>query len=698
MLSTISTTNENREKDIQNKLNSYIDSSNSSVFKSGAGAGKTYALVETLKYIINNYGSILSKHNQKILCITYTNVAADEMKERLGASQLVKISTIHERIWNLIREYKPQLVEIHKEKLHHELSIMEQKLNDHINFKAYQDLTGEQQKLFNQIMLKHRDDFYKVYNANAKEVEKVFNPILSDFPKILQNKDKFRKTVTTVYKIYDYKHCLDMIENHQSGYVEVIYNANYNSDRLHNMQISHDTLLEYGLHLIENYDLVKQLLIDQYPFILIDEYQDTNTNVIEIMSSLDKYASKLNRKFLVGYFGDPIQSIYEDGIGNHLQEIHSDLKTVKKSFNRRSCQEIIDVTNNIRMDEIIQESIYDNATGGSVKFYYGVEEDVDTFIQKHLDKWSEDKDNSINCFFLTHKTAAQYSGFSDIYEHLINTKKYKKAYNQVTTELLSNDPTKLGEVPRLLLNIVRFIKQIKSDDTPILDIYNNKQFYEEISLNELQNMIHLLKKLNGTTMGEYIASIEDIYKDSVNIKLQKLINEVIGFEKITYESFHDYLLQKLFPDLEENDYKNANQTVSKLLATAINSYENWYEYIQMRDKGKNALQHNKINYHTYHSTKGLEFDNVLIIMDNNFNRQKDFFKFYFKHYNNVEDLDNKEFEKFEKAKNLLYVACSRAVKNLRILYLDEISEVQGNLTQIFGEIERFNYSKETVQL
>lgn len=673
------------EMKIQTDINSYIDASESFVFQSGAGAGKTYALVESLKYIINKYGSSLSKHNQKILCITYTNVAADEMRERLGASKLVKLSTIHERIWDLIKDYKSQLVDIHKEKIIDEISTLEKKINEHDNFKVYRELTEDEKVLFQSIMLEQKDNFYRVYSANAGEVDKVFKPILIDIPDILKNKSKFKQTVSAIYKIFDYKTCLDMIEKKQKGFQKVVYNSMYNSDRLHRMQISHDTLLEYGLTLIQKYDLIKQIIIDQYPYILIDEYQDTSKNVIDIMSCLDEYSNVIKRKFSIGYFGDAVQNIYGNGVGKTLEEVHSNLNSVIKTFNRRSCKEIIDVTNKIRLDSITQESIYDDSTGGSVQFYNGKPDDVNEFINKCLKEWDCNNDNPLNCFFLTHKTAAYYSGFGDIYEQFKQTKKYKVNYNQLTTELLSNDLTKLGEIPRVFYNIVRFIRNIRSGDTPILQIYDDTKFYKKMTFDELKVVINLLKQIKGVTLNDYIQSIIEVYKENENAKLRKIIDDTFGMEKITYESFQNYLLVKLFPDIKDDSYKEAVKSISKLLAIDISSYENWYQYI-LKDIGKGK---DKVNYHTYHSTKGLEFNNVLIIMEKKFGLQQNFFNFYFEHYDNIEDLGKNELIKFEQAKNLLYVACSRAIKNLRILYLDDITGIESNITQIFGGSLKF---------
>lgn len=46
--------------------------------------------------------------------------------------------------------------------------------------------------------------------------------------------------------------------------------------------------------------------------------------------------------------------------------------------------------------------------------------------------------------------------------------------------------------------------------------------------------------------------------------------------------------------------------------------------------------------------------------------------------------DPKMKEKHINTKNLLYVACSRAIKNLRVLYLDDISEIKEGIEKIFG--------------
>lgn len=91
------------------QISKYIEERKSFVLEAGAGSGKTYTLIQTLRYLIQNKGEILKKENQKIVCITYTNVAKNEIKDRIEYNELVLVSTIHEFLWSSIKQYQKQL-------------------------------------------------------------------------------------------------------------------------------------------------------------------------------------------------------------------------------------------------------------------------------------------------------------------------------------------------------------------------------------------------------------------------------------------------------------------------------------------------------------------------------------------------------------------------------------------------------------
>lgn len=674
-LSIISTEKKTIEQNIQKEIFASIDQNENIIFSAGAGAGKTYALIESLKYIIKKYEQRLKSHNQKIICITYTNVATEKVKEQLGNSDLVKTSTIHERVWELIKNYQKELVEIHQDKLKGEIELVKADLISKDKFKRYQELSESQKISFSELMISQKELFYKSHDEKAKDFQAIFESHLNDYPNILKNQSHFKSLVNTIYKLTNYLVCLKEIE--KNNYTKINYNATYNVDRLHWMRISHDTLLEYGLKIIQKHKLLQQIIIDRYPYFLIDEYQDTSEQVIKIMSLLSKHSLEINHPFFVGYFGDSAQNIYDSGIGKNINKIHVNLKKINKQFNRRSNKEIITLINNIRNDEIKQESIYDDCEGGSVNFYTGCKDETESFLNKYIDEWEISLKNKLHCFVLTNKSVAGYSGFSNIYTFFGNTKKYKIGHKQLTTEVLSEEVSKLGEIPALLIRIIAFRNKLFEDTTAIQEILN-KSIYEDMGIKSLRNIINTLKKSNGKTLMEFVNSLKNLYNESSEKKHKLLISNLFDFEGFPSKSLVSHMTESLFPNIKNNAIEQTEKLITDFLSIDLTEFDLWYKYI-LREVN------NKVVYHTYHGTKGLEYDNVIVLMENAFARDKNYFSSYFLELTS----SNETSSEFEQKQNLLYVACSRAIKNLRVLYLDDISEFKEGIKKMFLEVENY---------
>ncbi len=690
-LSKISPTVKEEEIAIQNQIYNSIDNYQSIIFSAGAGAGKTHSLIESLKYIIKNYGDKLEYYNQKVMCITYTNVAKNEIKERLGQSELIEVSTIHDRLWALVKNYNNKLIDIHIEKLNDELSILEFNLNENQDekikkeFAVFRNLSDELKHSFKNLMISQKDLFYNNYNNNAKDFKEVFRDSLEQYPNILKNVKNFKKIVNTIIKIEKYLKCIENINKKNDGYRMIKYDSKYNSDILHRMIISHDTLLEYTLSLVEKYDLFKQIIIDSYPYILIDEYQDTNNRVIQIMKYIADYAEKIGHKLFVGYFGDVAQNIYNDGVGIKISQIHSGLIKIYKKHNRRSHKEVIDVINNIRNDDIVQESIYEDCSGGSVKFYFGKNDDKQKFIEKYKKKWRISLDNKLHCLVLTNRLLAEFSGFKDVYYCFYNTEYYQNNYEQINTELISNDLSKLGSIPKFFYNIIKFKVDLENPRSFITNLID-EEIYSKLTFSELRELIRILKTLEGNSLGEYVKSIFQKYKETKNKYYKQMISKLMNLEVNSYQGFFNYLMDELFYNLKDEEYVVANEKLQNLLNVDLYQYFLWYEFV---NGGYDA----DVNFHTYHGTKGSEFDNVIIFMENDFGiRNKNKFSNFFGNYNNIDSLDTKMRQNFDNTKNLIYVSCSRAIKNLRILYLDDISDFSKGVEAIFGEFKEFKTS------
>lgn len=674
-LQGISEENKNIELSIAEELFKNIDSKQSIVFNSGAGAGKTYALVECLKYIVNKYGKELIERNQQVMCITYTNVAANQIKKKLGNSDIVKVSTIHERIWTLIKQYQRQLVELHETKIKSEIGSMHNDITTNEKYSFYQRLDKIKQLEFNEIIYKYNTDISQAYTLGAVEFRNKMPTEVKSIPNALKNVGDFKTLVGKLNKIQRLEECLNKISTGENK--SIVYNAMYNQDRLEWMRISHDTVLEYGLSMVEKYPVLKQIIIDQYPYILIDEYQDTAENVVKIMNLLDEYGKKIHHEVFVAYYGDMVQNIYSDGVGGNLKQIHKNLIDIKKEFNRRSFQEIITVANRIRNDEIEQKSIFKECMGGTIKFYSGTQADVDNFINYYAEKWNISKENPLHCFFTTNQLVVQYSGFLQFYESVRNTNAYSGArYEQLNTELLSNEPIKLGKFPRLLQRLMHLYMGLKYGDTPLREILLSIEMFD-INIDNLRKLVALLQERKGNTLDEFLQDIFEEYDKHQNMQYCRLMDIVFDMENASYLGVKKSIQEYLFSN--ESDEQKIEDAMNDLMNINMKELENWYQYISLE---KNE-EKEKV-YHTYHGTKGLEFENVIIVMGKGFGIQRNYFENFFKLYDT--ELSDENTQLYQNARNLLYVAVTRAIKNLRILYIDDVHPIEEKIKKIFGDI------------
>lgn len=666
------------EDAIFSKIIKFINNNESFVFDAGAGAGKTYCLVQSLKYILSEYSSKLKTHNQQIRCITYTNIAAKEIKKRLGHTELVTVSTIHDFLWEQINSYQEELLDIHKEKLKKTISIKKQELENEQWAQFYRDI--EDKGRFNNLIYENEEIYYK----NKNSLSSVFKNAMSMFEnKYLNNVANFKKVVDNVLLIHEFNKAIDNIDkkikknSHGIDYTKVSYNSLISYDRLEKMQFSHDTLLEYSIQLIRKFDILKRVISDKYPYILVDEYQDTSPNVIELLATLSKYT---DNDLIIGYYGDKKQNIYENGVGDAIYKLHSNINKVKKEFNRRSAKRIIEVGTLIRNDDLKQKTIYENCPEGKVSFYVG--KNIDAFIKYHHEKWNINSNNKLDCLLLKNEDIAHRTKFGEIYDFFKNAPFYTRGrnYTYLRDHLLSKEIEKLGKVQSLIYHLLDFKHKIKNPDTLIQNLVKDN-ILKCLTIDELRELISKLQAINGDTFNNYCISIFNMLKSRNRNVVDVLTSYIIEDNIKNVEQLFSYILNTLFYISNENfEYEKNNSKIDNFLKLDISIFDNWYNYIN-----NNILSDTL--FHTYHGTKGEEFDNVLIVMDKGFGRtQPNFFS------DLIENLSSTENTKINLARNLLYVAVTRARSNLSILYTDVLNQKQKNQIQnIFGEINETQF-------
>ncbi len=645
------------ETNILKELFNCINEHKCFIHDAGAGAGKTYNLVESIKHIISNKQKLMEYNNQKILCITYTNVAASEIKDRLGNTNTVLVSTIHECLWSIIEKFNDELVPYHKLKLQNVI----EKCDNIISDSEYREIS----QIDNEIIIKNEEVFWKYYKSKSTEFNEVFEKIYGI--QLSRKTTKCKKYVYNVLKKNKYSKVLDSIENKELGFTKVFYDARRNVDNLAMMRISHDTLLEYSSKFIEDSEFIKRIFVDSFPYIFVDEYQDTHSLVIKLLNELKKYALNVNKELVIGFFGDSAQNIYDDGVGKiDRNQFFKNSKVIAKNLNRRSASEIIDIANKVRNDDIIQKSIYQDSKGGEVRFYNGNLDEVDKFLNVCKEELKISKNNPLHCFMLLNNTIANYSGFGTMYNLICETPYYTDHYDQRGTELLSKDITKLGQFPLLLYKLIKLIV-LSNDEQEFITSYIPKQISEKITFEELTLFF---ESSNFDECDNFKKIIDRLKFLSAKYNVwRSLLQEILDVNEITDTVFEDLIVEKLKVDKE-----TINNFMMRL---SFDELKKWYIFIE-------NMQNGDVIYHTFHSTKGLEFDNVAIVMGDSFGRnKKNFIKNFFVKYDNF-DYDD---ENLIQARNLIYVAVTRAIQNLRIFYTDEIEEFDKNIKDIFGTVE-----------
>ncbi|HEM4482646.1 MULTISPECIES: UvrD-helicase domain-containing protein [Streptococcus] len=669
MTYTINPENKQLELDIQQEINECLDNFESFCFDAGAGAGKTYALQKSIEHILKTEGENLKLRNQKILCITYTNAAKDEILDRLGKNSSVVVSTIHEFLWGFIAIQQELLTIEHEKKIKDELNGIEQKISDN-------SLSGSlEQNEFQNVVCK--DDFIKAfyshYGTSAGDFRDAMKSYDTYFEPYLSNISNFKNLVKDINKKSRLSKTLKDIENKKSK--KINYNPTQNRDKLENYVISHDTLLRYCKNIITSYDLLKRLFSDSYPYILVDEYQDTDEKVIEIIDSIREY-SKLKKNFVVGFFGDTLQNIYGSGIGQLPNK--EKYKSIEKIFNRRSSKQIVELIEKIRNDNFGQQSIYTDFDNGSYKFYVADDDfNLDTFLQEN-----SLIDNTA-CLLMKNDDISNARGFPKLLSVLKKFPRFSGTnYENVTNEFLQKNLQHMGWFLREILTFIDFIQKSLVPNSTVKEI--------------VQFIASSKSTLTFGDMRQFISSLQEINLSTLTI--DKCINKIVGIQgRISGEDIlrkifsidgsaenilsniknraYDYFYY--FQDSEE-DSEREMTVIDEFFMLDISQFIKWYNYIF------DDLKNDGISYYTLHGSKGLEFDNVVVVLEDNFARRRNYCKYFFENYNILTEFDSQ----FQEVRNLLYVACSRAKIKLFVVYISDIQEnTLENIESIFGKIQ-----------
>lgn len=208
--------------------------------------------------------------------------------------------------------------------------------------------------------------------------------------------------------------------------------------------ISHDELLVVAEALFQYYPKLSDVTKSMYPFILVDEYQDTSPDVVKIL--LDHFLMS-QKSVVVGFFGDSMQSIYDDTVGNlngYLAD--GNVYEVVKKQNRRNPQTVINIANAVRNDGLEQGPSEDqNAPNmlngkvkdGTVRFLYSMNPDTKVGEVRDSLGWDLTDVKNVKELNLTHNLNAPRAGFKALMDIYANDKVL--AYKKRITDYIKNN-------------------------------------------------------------------------------------------------------------------------------------------------------------------------------------------------------------------------------------------------------------------
>ncbi len=127
--------------------------------------------------------------------------------------------------------------------------------------------------------------------------------------------------------------------------------------------------------------------------------------------------------------------------------------------------------------------------------------------------------------------------------------------------------------------------------------------------------------------------------------LEKIEGTIKGANIISHIFSIDSGIGEIYMQADSYFYNGDNGDTSKSIDAFFNlklsQFENWHDYI-------NKIEDKKLNYYTLHGAKGLEFENVVVVIQDAFAHRKDYFRLFFENYNEYGNLDEKNGKNMKK--------------------------------------------------
>ena len=592
----------------------------------GAGSGKTKVLTMRVANLINEYNVKPSE----ILAITFTNKAANEMKERIhnvlgSVADNVRICTFHSfGLFILRREY------------------------EYIGYERnFTIIDSEDSLTLIKKILKELDKDANVYNPRAirSKISGAKNELIDAKKYSLFANTEFEKVVEEVYIKYEEKLRLG------------------NSFDFDDLLIAPIKIFRENKEVLEKYQ-------NTFKYILIDEYQDTN----EAQYILTKMIASKYRNICV--VGDPDQSIYSFRGSNYrnilnFEKDYKEASIIVLEKNYRSTSNILNAANDIIKNNKNrkEKNLWtENGTGKKITYHRAEnEKDEAYYVVKEIKKL----DCPLSDIAVLYRTNAQSRNIEEaLLRENIPFKVVGSFYFYNRKEIK---------------DLIAYLKVIynEKDDINLLRIINVPK--RKIGLKTIENLtdiaslkgISIYDSIEGGKELEFKKLIEELKVEKDNLSLTELVELVLEKSGMKASLLEEKTMESEIRLENLEEFKSITRGFEEKYGVV--SLEEFLSEISLvSDVEEYKNNDSVVTLLTVHSAKGLEFKNVFII---------GLEEGIFPHKNSFDSTQDMEEER-----RLCYVAVTRAKNNLwlinakkRILYGTESSNPESRFIKEIDE-------------
>ncbi|HCH3829777.1 TPA: ATP-dependent helicase [Vibrio parahaemolyticus] len=602
-----------------------ISSGKSFITFAGAGSGKTYSLKKALDTLRERYFDSFTLLGKKIAVVTFTNNAADEIKDRIEQNPIFTVSTIHSFCWSTIAGFNEDIRKWYLGKIPSDI-------------------------------VKLEDEEMRGHAGTAASENR-------------------KRTIVRLQKKKEW-----LAESRS-----FIYDPNgVNSDP---NALSHQDVLDIFSAFLITKPMMAELIVDQYPFIFIDESQDTNKDVVRAFFELQD--TKKDR-VVIGLFGDTMQRIFGGGEPSLGKTKPSGLIPFDKEMNHRSARRIVGLGNQIRSEaDKKKQYARDGAIEGHVRYFLlpkdiSNKSEVESNIRETMAKitgdadWTDTQSKEMAILLLEHKMAGPRLGFDELWKTLSKSKKIRE-------QMPDGKNTELNFFSSIVFPLAEASKKerraelmtiLRENRSPLLEV-NVFDANKDDPLSLARAAEHAFRdtilkdKVNFREVLEVISSHNLLI---VPEKLQSFVS--ISKEKATESEPEKTGVTLGFK--QETDVRDDSEIAAWTEALETN-------FFQIRNY-KNYVDGN-LTFRTHQGVKGNEFERVMVVMDDNDAGGN---SFSYEQFFGVKPLTKKSQEKRDKGEEtgldrtlrLFYVTSTRAKNSLaHVIYTSDIDGVEANLIE-----------------